>query len=179
MTVRADSGFSLLEVLVALVLLGVFSLAAWRGLDSVLTTERHALGEMARWRGLNQAFTRIQVDLGTLLPGSLGASQPGFVAETREDGSWRLAFDRQVAEDAGGVERVEYRYAAGLLTRTVAAARPASLLTGLRSARPGFLDANGAWLAAWRPETPGMAPAALQLDLAWDNGLGLRRVFAP
>ncbi|MDP2834091.1 MAG: type II secretion system protein GspJ [Pseudomonadota bacterium] len=172
---NAESGFTLLEVLVALVLMSVFSLAAYQGLNTVLAAERQALGEMARWRVLALAFTRINNDLRATLPGSLGASQPGFVAGVQENGDWRFAFDRQVAEDeGGGVSRVEYRYARGELRRVEGQATT-PLLSGLHSAHIGFLDHQGAWLPTW--PTTGAPPRALALDLAWGNGLKLRRVF--
>ncbi len=177
---RAAAGFTLLEVLVAVALLGVFSLTAYRGLDTVLAAERQALGEMARWRGLARAFTRIGQDLRAMLPDALGGAHPGFAAETLENGDWHIVFDRQVSDDGGGrPRRVEYRYTRGELSR-IEGQVTASLMTGLQSARVGFLDSSGVWLPAWTGVGP--APRALALDLAWETGspwrgMKLRRVF--
>lgn len=177
---RSIAGFTLLEVLVAVALLGVFSLTAYRGLDTVLAAERQALVEMARWRELSRAFTRIGQDLRAMLPAALGKDHPGFAAETRENGDWHIVFDRQVSDDGGGrPRRVEYRYARGELSR-IEGQVTASLMTGLQSARVGFLDPAGAWLPTWTGV--GSAPRALALDLTWETaspwrGMKLRRVF--
>jgi general secretion pathway protein J len=170
------AGFTLLEVLVALVLMSVFSLAAYQGLNTVLAAERQSLGEMARWRGVALAFNLMQNELRGALPASLGDSQPGFAFVPQDNGDWTLAFDHQLAAEAGGgIARVEYRFAEGALSRSEGQAST-TLLVGLRGARLGFLDGAGVWLTAW-PGT-GTTPRALALDLDWDNGLSLRRVFA-
>jgi len=104
-------------VLVALVLLSVFSLAAYQGLNTVLAAERQALGEMARWRVLALAFTRIDNDLRASLPGSLGALfdhlslAEAYALAAKRDHAWfRNSGDLRNAV-AEGVEIDDARFA--------------------------------------------------------------------
>lgn len=181
----AERGFSLLEVLVALVVVALFAVAGYRALDAVIEAESRARGELAHWQGLTRAWARMAGDLGAAV--ATGTSPDGraaqFFAARRESGEAGFALGRLAGgEAAGGVLHVRYRYAAGRLHRDV---REAGSLEGGSSvvlveglARAGFryMDAAGAWRADW-PGVPGELPRAVEVVLAWPEGAALRRVF--
>lgn len=184
--IRRARGFTLLEVLVALVLLALFAVTSYRALDSVLGAERHAGAEMARWRALAMAFTRINADLANVVADvepSHGAPR-GLRAEADDAGTLRLDLDRLLPEDAvGGLQRVGYRYADGTLSRrvwqeTAGAANESPILEGLRGLSLRYLDRDGHWYAAWAPEAGhGALPRAVEMRLLLASGEPLRRVF--
>jgi general secretion pathway protein J len=182
-------GFTLLEVLVALVLLALFAVTSYRALDSVLTAERHASAEMARWRQLALAFARIDGDLANAIAGVEPSRDRlrGLYAGVDALGAAYLDFDRLLPEDRdGGLQRVGYRYAAGALTRSVAqdgpvvpgAADAAPILEGLSGLDLLYLDRDGLWRDAWTPTTAKEPlPRAVALNLRFEAGPPLRRVF--
>ena len=90
---KPAAGFTLMEVLVALVLLTLFTLVTYRALDSVLETQQRAGAEMKRWRKLATAFSRIESDLSNAVTRldprttSIGA----FQSRIEVDGSMQFA----------------------------------------------------------------------------------------
>ena len=55
-------GFTLVEVLVALAILGVLAVLGWRGLDAVLGNEARARAEFDRWDGVELALRQLDRD---------------------------------------------------------------------------------------------------------------------
>jgi general secretion pathway protein J len=185
---RAQRGFTLLEVLVALVLLALFAVTSYRALDSVLAAERHASAEMAEWRRLALGFSRVKADLANAVTGieSRHGWRRGLRAGVDGGAPW-LEIDRLLPEDQdGGVQRVGYRYRDGTLLRQVwregtPTAEPASeapVLEGLAGLDLRYLDAGGAWHPDWLPETGyGALPRAVEMQFRFVAGQPLRRVF--
>jgi general secretion pathway protein J len=185
----ASPGFTLLEVLVALVLLTVFSVTAYRALDAVLQAERHATSDMARWRQLSLAFARIEADLGNAIAGlePRHGQARGVHAGRDEAGAAHFDLDRLLPEDrGGGVQRVGYLYRDGELRRRVwpdnapAGTSPAdtTVLAGLAELGLRYLDQAGQWRTDWSPR-PGYEPLprAVELRLRQVSGPDIRRVF--
>jgi general secretion pathway protein J len=177
-------GFTLLEVMVALLLMGLFSVMAYRALDAVLQAEAHARGEIDRWRGLAGALGRIENDLGNTVAGLGGTVSRGF----RLDGaSAALVWDRLLPEDeVGGVRRVGYAYADGTLARLLwREAAPLDepplrtpLLSGLKSALFRCMDQRGAWQANWPANAAESGlPRAVEMTLELASGERVRRVM--
>lgn len=181
-------GFTLLEVLVALVLLSLFAVTSYKALDSVLTAEQHASAEMVRWRQLALAFSRIKTDLANAVPGieSRHGWRRGLRAGQDAGTPW-LDLDRLLPEDQdGGVQRIGYRYQDGALLRRVwregapLTEQPAEapILEGLAGLDLRYLDQGGAWQPDWLPEAGhGVLPRAVEMQFRFVSGQPLRRVF--
>jgi prepilin-type N-terminal cleavage/methylation domain-containing protein len=177
-------GFTLLEVMVALLLMGLFSVMAYRALDAVLQAEAHARTEIDRWRGLATSLGRIENDLNNAVGGVGGGAPRGF----RLDAEGRaIAWDRLLPEDdVGGLRRVGYSYADGALARLLwreaaPLAEPplrSPVLTGLKSVLFRCLDSQGAWQSAW-PATPAETglPRAVEMVVELASGESIRRVM--
>lgn len=183
-----SAGFTLLEVLVALVLLTVFAVTSYRALDAVLVAERHARLETAGWQRLAMVYARIEADLqdAVAAPIPLAAGRPGFRAEGADTGAAGFSLDRQLPGDqADGLVRVSYRYVGGNLTRLAQSSlrpqaegeAPPPLLDGLERAEFSYLDNVGAWQPEWGAIQSGQLPRAVAIVLAWPDGRRLRRVF--
>jgi general secretion pathway protein J len=185
---RSARGFTLMEVLVALVLLTLFTLVSYRALNAVLDSQRYARAEMAHWRGMAAAFVRVDSDLSNAVT-RLDPSDPSgsvFHTRTETDGAMQFDLVRLLPEDADeGVRHVGYRCAQGSLSRMVwpevadaaAAVQETPLLKGLQSCAFKYLNERGEWLPVWLPQKNQPLPRAVELDLVAADGTPIRRVW--
>jgi len=182
-------GFTLIEVLVALVLLSLFAVVAYRALDAVLISQQHAIGKMERLNRLATAFALMDRDLANTAtrfdPAVPGAG--GFQALLEQDGASRFYLLRLLPDDADqGLQRIGYRCAGETLSRLVwpdvndpvAAPKEFVLLDGLRACAFRYLGAGQQWFAAWQDPTGGQLPRAVELTVGEVDGTSIRRVLA-
>jgi general secretion pathway protein J len=181
-------GFTLMEVLVAMVLLSLFAVVAYRALDAVLNVQRHATARMDDLKELAAAFAVMASDLSNTAarfdPQNPGANQ--FNTLLGQDGAMQLDFVRLLPDDADqGLQRTGYRCTAATLSRLVwpdmndpaGAPKEFTLLSGLRSCAFRYLNAEGQWLSGWHAEAAGMFPRAVELAIAEADGTPIRRVL--
>lgn len=180
------AGFTLIEVLVALVLLSIFSITTYRSLDAVLTAEQHGRQEMAHWQRLATAFDRMHSDLNQAT-GNVEARHGwtrGFVAST--ESSQGFQFERLLAEDqAGGLQRIGYRLNDGALIRTTwtenqpvsAPPNEAVLLEHVTTLTLRYLNDQGQWQTLWIPKGTAPLPKAVEVVLSLPDQPTLRRIF--
>ncbi len=177
-----------MEVLVALVLLTLFTLITYRALDAVLQAQRQVSAEMERWRVMAAAFARVESDLANAIIrlDVRHLSDSAFQTRTESDGAMQFDLVRLLPEDAEeGLQHVGYRCANKKLTRlvwpqvadTTQAAKEYGLLQGLRSCAFKYLNKEGQWLPAWLPRVTQPLPRAVELDLVEGDGTELRRVW--
>jgi general secretion pathway protein J len=192
-------GFTLLELLVAITVLSIVSMIAWRGLDSLVTTRERLEPEADDVRALLTAFGQMERDLAQV-------TNPKFVGLTTSpiqvsiaDGATMLQLSR-VAPPAPGrpteVQTVYYRVVEGTLMRQATAALPAFEVTStdrLESAR--LLDRvrlmqvrtwspNGGWVdphvpldaSGGTPATSAVVPG-VEVTIERENGRIFRRVL--
>ena len=184
---RQAHGFTLMEVLVALVLLTLFTLVSYRALDAVLTAQRHAGAELEHWHGLSAAFARVASDLSNAITGfdRLAPVSGGFHSRMDSNGAMQFDLVRRLPEDAdAGLARVGYLCSGGALSRLVwpdvndPAAAPGSftLVQGLSVCGFKYLDRDGKWLPLW--VAADRLPLALELDIAGADAIPIRRVWS-
>lgn len=160
-------GFTLVEILVALVVLAIMAAAAYGGLHAVMkvrentrTSERRLqrlqLAMVTLTRDLEQAVARpIRHASGELAAGMLGGDNDvPQLAFTRSGRPNPLLLPRS------SLERVAYavdddklvRYFYSVLDRTIEETPTRqTLLTGVRTMHVRFLDRRGHWQAHWPP----------------------------
>jgi general secretion pathway protein J len=181
-------GFTLMEVLVALVLLTLFALVTFRALDAVLEAQRRATSEMAHWHELASAFARMDADLANAAarPDPKVPLAGGFEILLNEDGSMQFDLVRLLPEDADqAVQRVGYRCTGKSLERLVwpDADNPLlgpikiTLLEGLSACAFQYMNELGQWLPTWQPQTGKPFPRAVELSIATADGTPIRRVL--
>lgn len=185
---KSARGFTLMEVLVALVLLTLFSLVTFRALDAVLKSQRQATAEMERWHELAAAFAWMNSDLSNAVA-RLDPQQPlggGLHTQIAQDGSAQFDLLRLLPEDADqGLRRIGYHCVKGGLSRLVwpdadnilAAPREFALLPGLSSCAFRYLDEHGQWLPLWPPQARTPFPRAIELSIGMVDGTPIRRVL--
>jgi general secretion pathway protein J len=173
--IRARLGFTLVELLVAIALLGILGVIAWRGLEYVAGQRERAdrtaedLGRILRvmeqiGRDLEQ---RIPEDL--LPPVAVPGALPASITVSNDGSGVRLDIVRAAPDAAGRTlaERVEYRLANDALVRAVSApgigwpvappGEPAVLLPGARTLSIRVYS-GGFWVPLGMPPSP--QPAA-------------------
>jgi general secretion pathway protein J len=192
-------GFTLLELLVAITVLSIVSMIAWRGLDSLVTTRERLEPEADDVRALLTTFGQMERDLAQVTnPKFVGLTTPSIQVSIA-DGATMLQLAR-VAPPAPDrpteVQTVYYRVVDGTLMRQATPALPAFEVTPtdrLESAR--LLDKvrlmqvrtwapNVGWVDPNVPQdTSGGPPAAnavvpgVEVTIERENGRIFRRVL--
>ena len=154
-------GFTLLELLVAISVLSIVSIIAWRGLDSLVHTRERLEPEATDVRALLTTFGQLERDLSQVTnPKFLGLSQSPVIISAA-DGSTLLQLARiapATADRPTEVQTVYYRVIDGTLTRQATAALPgfqtiptdrletARLLTNVRTLYVRTWSPNGGWV---------------------------------
>jgi len=157
---RRMRGFTLVELLVAISILGMVAVLGWRGLDGIVRARANLTDQMEVTRGMQLAFAQMQSDAEHLAGADLVGNRATLVAE---DGRLTLVRTVFLENTASRVQVIAYRLVNGvLLRRESAATRDLTQLDLL-------------WKAA-TSDTDTTAPVALQSGisamqmLVWQNG---------
>jgi general secretion pathway protein J len=192
-------GFTLLELLVAITVLAVVSLIAWRGLDSLVMTRERLEPEADDVRALLIAFGQMERDLAQVTnPRFLGMTTAPVQVSIAE-GSTQLAVAR-VAPPAPDrpteVQTVTYRVVDGRLVRQASPAlqgfttvppermETARLLDNVKLMQIRIWAPGGGWTDPNVPQDPAAAPPGtvavvpgLEVTIERSNGALFRRVL--
>jgi len=195
---KLPSGFTLLELVVALAIFALISVFAYRALDLVLDTRAKVTAEGKKWRDITLLFARLEQDLSRLANRSVRDSRdlpaPALLGEpvaVGEDDA-QFAFTRMGLEGQSGVlndvQRLGYRLRDGKVEMLVwpvldqaPRTRPEveSVLSGVKAMEIRYLGAEGTWWPRWpKPGAPGELPRALEVTLELMSGERMSRLFA-
>ncbi len=163
-----STGFTLLELLVAIAVFAVLSVMAYQGLNSVLAarseTDRHA----ARLAELQRAFLFVERDLLQIVTRPIrdayGDRQPALVTTQVEGGAaielTRGGWSNPALVNRSQLQRVGYVVRDGALTRLAwrvldraqdSVAAETALAYAVQSLALRFMDKDGIWQNAWPP----------------------------
>ncbi|MDO9190695.1 MAG: type II secretion system minor pseudopilin GspJ [Sulfurimicrobium sp.] len=192
-------GFTLIELLVALTIFAVMSIAAYRGLSTMLDARARIELENHKWRNVALFFSRLENDLDAFrmrpVRGTSDLPLPPLAGNALAVGE----DDAQIAFTRGGYsgqegklsapQRIGYRLRQGqveLLTWNILDQAPRSrpevyrALGGVTQFELRYLDAAGNWQIQW--PLPGQQanqpPNALEVSLTLGSGEAVKRVFA-
>lgn len=180
---RPASGFTLIEILVAMSLLAVIGVLGYRGLDSVHRTAERVHGTAARWQAIALVVDRLGSDVRQALavPGRQPDGRPTPAWQTPAPGE--LVLTRAPADD-GDLQRLAYRWQDDrleLLTWPAFDAPAANqrhvLLSGVGAVEFAYLDRDQRWLAAWPVGEARRLPRALRLRLLLAEGGTIERIY--
>lgn len=115
----AQKGLTLVELLVAISVLGFVAVLGWRGLDSIVRARIALTSDLEQTRGMQLAFAQLQSDCAHLVSPS---ALPNKVPLAVEQG--RLTLVRTVFADnqPSRLQVIAYRVTDGVLTRRESAA---------------------------------------------------------
>jgi general secretion pathway protein J len=183
---RCSRGLTLVEVLVALAILGLLSILGYRALDSTLRVRDRASVEAGRWRELSFFFDRLRDDVDQ--PASRGPRQANgapLPVWRGNDSSLELA---ALGRDANPLRHVAYRLNAGVVELLLWPAFDAApgtmpevhqLVGAVRSLHFRYLSRSRVWIEAWPPKAgENETPLAVHVDLTLADGTRVNRMFA-
>lgn len=186
----SQQGFTLIEVMVAIMLMALVSVIAWRGLDSVTRADQHLQTSTEQTEVLLRALNQLQRDISLrasvelVAPGSPEVEGLAAVTVRSSDTQgFRLDVIRSAPVAGDGLQRVRWWLKGDSLYRAVAPARdrfplPAAkdgvvVLTGVSDVQVRVWEMDKGWrqLSGNRREDP------LGLEVSWvrDTPQGLER----
>jgi general secretion pathway protein J len=190
---RTQYGLTLIELIVAVALLALLTVMAYRGLDSMTRANDRTLAESERWRAATLLLERFGTDVSQParrpVRGQAGAALPAWWGRimTEPDGAnAQLEFSRK-SPPGRDESRLGYRLRDGnveLLVWRVLDRAPASaaevypLLANVRALRIRHLDAQGVWQDQWPNSDTEPLPRAISIELTLAEGPSVKRVFA-
>ncbi len=161
---RAASGFTLVELLIAISLMAVLAVLGWRGLDSVLSSRERIVEASDSLRALSVAFHQLDEDLRLSWPvrlRKLSVAPIGFgVDQAGADPALQLVREQASELAPARLQRVVYRIRSGVLERGFAQ---------WVDAASGAADEPAARAYTWQPLLAGVT--ALQMR-GWIDGQG-------
>lgn len=188
---RRAGGFTLLEILIALAILGLLAVLGYRAVSSLTESETRLAAESERWRGLDALFARLEADLRLAQPRDvrMGAvTEAAWSAATDDAGNAVLRLTRAGPEfslEAGSAgQRIGYQLRGGNVEILYwphldqpAGVAPAvySLAGGIARFEIAYLDERGAWHDRWPLLGEPPLPRAVRVRLTLDDGSVIER----
>ena len=158
------SGFTLIEVLVAVVVFAIASALAYGGLNSIARTRGELAAKEDEFRDLMRAVDALDRDLREAVArpvrGNFGQELPALIGGGDHLELTRIGFANPQAELRSNIERVLYELDAGALKRghypvLDRAPNTAPTIADLKikadEFRLRYLDAENRWLDEWPP----------------------------
>ena len=190
------SGFTLIEILVALSLLAVMSVLTYRAVSGVLEAEQHVKQTSRLWQNLAFFFDQLERDalhaVNRPIRDNWGMAQPAWVLRSPETAGelptleWTRLGDQGVRDS--DTRRIGYRLRAGTIEYLQWPVLDRALETKMTSIpvaekitsiRWRCLTQDGRWLEIW--PVPGMAenlPRALEVIVTLEDGTSVSRLIA-
>jgi general secretion pathway protein J len=188
-------GFTLVEALVALLILGIVAVMAYRGTAALTGGEAQLAQDSARWRTLDAMFVRLEADMRQAIP---RPSRHGDRLEAAwsalpqdGEGNTALVFSRAgpefTVEPGVAGQRIGYRLRGGRLEAlfwpsldNTGDARPSvyALVDGVASFRVEQLDRDARWSERWPLRDGDDIPRGVRVALTLADGTALERWFA-
>ena len=188
-------GFTLVEALVALAILGLVALLAWRATAAMTDNEARLAAESARWQLLDAVLARVEADLRASVPrrarhGSATEAAWSIVPEDAA-GNTLLIFTRAgpdaVDEPGIGGQRIAYRWRAGRVEALFwpqvdndAATQPSTyaLADGVARFRIEALEPGFRWTNRWPLPGGAEIPRGVRVELLLADGTAVERWLA-
>jgi general secretion pathway protein J len=191
---RGRAGFTLVELLISLAILGLIATLGYRALASLTDSEVKLTAESRRWQDLDAMFARIEADMRDAIPRAgrtEAASEPPWIGDADAAGNAALRFSRAgpefVVEPGSAGQRIGYRLrdAAVEVLYWPRLDQPASvdpqayaLASGIAGFRVAYLDDRDGWRDRWPVPGESAVPRAVRVVVTLGGGEVLERWLA-
>lgn len=178
----AEHGFTLVEMLVALVIFGLLASAGTALLVSSVDAQGVVAERLDRSAGLRRVHALAQQDLSAALMRPARTANGDVPAFEAQAGTRLFALTRggmgggETADPRPTVRRVAWRLDRGRLTRAVAEGAdsrsegpPVMLADDVAAAMLRYRS-DGIWQDAWRPTDPRQLPQAVEIAITYADG---------
>jgi len=189
---KRPRGFTLIEVMTALLVLSLLALMSYRGLGAVLDAREHVRQETDKWRSVAAFFSRFERDVELAAPRpvrSAGSIAPAWLGVPPGISAASLEFSR-FASNAGvdTARRIGYRLNdrnevelwlwPGLDIAPDAKPARYAVLTGVKTFELQYLNPALVWVNAW-PASPSdqALPRAVRLRIVLASNEEIVRIF--
>lgn len=197
---RSQAGFTLLELLIAIVIFTILTTITYSGLKAILDTEQHTTQELERLSKLQLGFNLIQRDLeqvvsrpvrdefGDSLPPLRSGDYTGLLLEFTRGG-----YPNPMELPRSGLQRIAYQLEDEVFYRVTwpsldraqeTPARRTPLFEKVKEASVRYFDQQMKPQESWPPTSPGAGqtqpaamPKALELVLELERTGRIRRLF--
>jgi general secretion pathway protein J len=159
-----QEGFTLIEVMVAILLMAIVSLIAWRGLDSVTRADTHLQASTEHTEALLRTLHQLERDIALRASIELRepllndndderSGQPAAISvRSADDQSFRLDVIRSAAASQNGLQRVRWWLKDQTLYRAAATPRDRYPLPAPKQAVPVLDSISDLQVRVWEPE---------------------------
>ncbi len=199
---KQRNGFTLIEIIVAVAIMALVSVIAYRGLSAMLTARERIASENERLRDLAQAMARIDADFSAVVDRSIrdsyGVEKAAFIGapDGLEEAGAAVVMTRMGAPAHAGkladLQRIGYRVKEGRLELLSwpaldqaprATPNPSTLLENVSRIELRYLDGQNRWQNKWPQLTvgggpPESLPRGVQLVLTMASGASYTRTIA-
>lgn len=202
--IKCSSGFTLIEMMIAIFIFSVVATLSYSGLNYILKGQSYLQTSSNQLKDLQLSFRYFEKDINQMINRSVrnqyGDLQPSFVGDEDKAFSFTHAGWRNPANLVRSkMQRVSYeldektlkRYTWGQLDGAIAEQFfETDLLEGVESIKLRYLDQANQWQTTWPPLNSGSAepalgavqqfdiPRALELTIKVENMDEIRRLFA-
>lgn len=184
-------GMTLIELLVATVLLAVFGVMAYRGLQSVQTAQSHLSEHTDAWQRIVRTLDQIEVDVRqAILPTApTGRATVAGALSGQNNAKWPRALleversGRQDIVPVRAIYRVEEQQLKIALQPITASNQPQpddffTLVPGVRKLEIQFFDQRKRWHDAWPIQgIPPQQLVAVRISLVLNDGREISRLI--
>jgi len=159
-----QEGFTLIEVMVAILLMAIVSLIAWRGLDSVTRADMHLQASTEHTEALLRTLHQLERDIALRASIELRepllndndderSEQPAAISvRSADDQSFRLDVIRSAATSQNGLQRVRWWLKDQTLYRAAATPRDRYPLPAPKQAVAVLDSISDLQVRVWEPE---------------------------
>jgi len=188
------AGFTLVELLVSLAILGLIAVLGYRALASLADSEAKLTAEARHWQNLDAMFARLEADLREAIPRPARtgvATEPAWIGDVDAAGNAELRFSRAgpefSVEPGTSGQRIGYRLrdAAVEVLYWPRLDQPAAVLPqayalagGVAGFRVAYLDAGGGWRDRWPAPGESPVPRAVRVAVILGGGEVVERWLA-
>lgn len=190
---RNESGFTLVELLVSLLIFGMLSAAGVALLSVGIQAQDAAGARLEELAEVRRAGAILSADLAQIAPrlsrDREGRLRPAFAGGAAAEAGAFMLFVRRGWENAAGsarpsLQKVAYRLAEGRLQRIAwpqvdgaEALAPVTLVDGVSGVAVRYRDERGEWRERWDPEEAGALPVAVELSIDAEGAGSIRQLF--